>query len=42
MTQQITSYNLSHDDSADLMFIVYVMMQHILNDVMWGYMTQYN
>jgi hypothetical protein len=36
MTQQITSYNLRHDDSAELMFIVCVMMQHIMNDVMWG------
>jgi hypothetical protein len=34
--QQIASYNLLHDDSAELMFIVYVMMQHIMNDVMWG------
>ena len=26
MTQQITSCNLRHDDSAELMFIVYVMI----------------
>jgi hypothetical protein len=44
MTQQITSYNLRHDGSAELMFIVYVMMiQHTMNVTSCGgYMTQHN
>jgi hypothetical protein len=44
MTQQITSCNLRHDGSAELMFIVYIMMiQHKMNVTSCeGYMTQYN